>query len=90
MATFSGPLVRTKRSIEYTVPADESWGACYVEVNKAYWAIIQDLRRLKILGEDEMPSDDLIRVFPRDDEIVLVADVQSTTTGSFTELLDLG
>jgi hypothetical protein len=79
MATYSGPFVSKRVDLVYKVPAGEPWGSTYVEIEKAYYGLKDQLRRLGALGETESPADDLIRVLPHDDEIWLVATVENYT-----------
>lgn len=70
MATYSRREVRTTR-VEYFVPADASFGACWVEVYKAVSAATQELVSLGLLEQGREPSDDAIKIRPGDDEVVV-------------------
>jgi hypothetical protein len=77
MATYSGPFVSSHVDLVYKVPAGEPWGSTYVEIEKAYIGLKDQLRALGILSPMEVPADDLIRVLPHDDEIWVVATVEN-------------
>lgn len=75
MATWSR-RERVTRRIEFPVPADEPWGACWNQVFGAVNAAIAELRASGRLGEMEEPSDDAIRVLAGDDEIVIYYEIR--------------
>ncbi len=76
VATYSRREV-TIRRVEFDVPSDSPWGACWPEVCKAAAAAIAELRAAGRLGPDEAPADDLIRVFPRDDSVVVAYELRT-------------
>lgn len=91
MATASS-RIRVQARIEYTVPVSGEWGATYVEVQKAYIMLtdeLKDLARSQLLGDVPRFADDLIRVLPGEDEIVIFADVFTVTNPPSDELLGL-
>lgn len=59
---------RTVKTVEYTVPASEPWGACWNQVQQALDAACREYNeRYK---RDREPSDDAIRAHVTDDAIV--------------------
>lgn len=63
---------KTTTVVQYIVPADDKWGACWNEVQQALSKAITDWRELN--EAKDYPPDNAIRVFPRDDEIVIEFD----------------
>jgi hypothetical protein len=80
MATYSRREYTT-RHIEYTVPSDGLWGACWVEVDKAMVSAAREYRQVHRLPEGAALSDDALRFFPGDDEIVIRFEVKERTNG---------
>lgn len=80
MATYSRREV-VSRHIEYTVPTDGLWGACWVEVDKAIVVAAREYKERHGLPEGAAPSDDALRFFPGDDEIVIRFEVKERTDG---------
>jgi hypothetical protein len=73
MATYSR-RERVTRTVEFTVPAQRPYGACWVEVMKAIRAAIQEFRDLKypnIALDVFEPGDDEIRILAGDDEVIV-------------------
>jgi hypothetical protein len=70
MATWSR-RERVTRTVEWTVPASEPWGACWSEVAQAINQATRELREAGRLGESEDPSDSLIRVKVGDEEVIV-------------------
>lgn len=70
MAGYSRREVYTTR-VEFLVPAPWPEGACWVEVQKAISAAIQELRDTGRLGPDATPSDDAIRIRPGDEDVAV-------------------
>lgn len=67
---------RVTRHVEWTVPADLAWGACWNQVSNALDAALDDYRRLHQLPADATPADDAIRFFLGDEEIVIRFEVK--------------
>jgi len=67
---------RVTRRIEHVVPASRPWGACWNEVSLAIHAATMELREAGIIGPGEEPADDLIRVLPGGDEIVVFYEIE--------------
>lgn len=76
MATYERREVTTTR-VEFDVPASSPWGACWVEVQKAIAAVIEEMRTAGTLGLAEVPSDDRIRVTPGDEKIIVSYEIKS-------------
>lgn len=74
MATWTRREVVTRR-VEYIVPAEGPYGACWAEVCKAFSAIRSDLETAGVLPELASMPDDMVRVLPGEDEILIVADL---------------
>lgn len=70
MATYTRQEYETL-TVEYLVPFDEPWGACWVEVQKALAAMINDLERRGVISKGSTPSDDMIRVHANDEYLVI-------------------
>lgn len=70
MATYSRSEVTTTR-VEFAVPTHEPWGACWVEVEKAFAAATEALREAGRVRRDESPADDLIRLRCADDQLIV-------------------
>lgn len=70
MAEYSRRVMRTTR-VEFSVPAAEPWGACWVEVMKAIRAATRELVEAGRLAEGADPSDDTIRIRVGDDEVIV-------------------
>jgi hypothetical protein len=70
MATYERREVHTV-TVEFRVPAQRPYGACWPEVLKAVDAAIRDLRDAGVIAEDAVPPDDQIRIHARDEEIVV-------------------
>lgn len=81
MPTYSRQLIRTTR-VEYAVPAPPPFGACWSDVSRAIAAIHQELVNAGRLEEGEDAGDDVIRVEPRDDHIIVsyLAETTQDTT----------
>lgn len=77
MATNEGPFVKTVQTLVYKVPAAQPWGSTYVEIDKAYYALKQDLEKLGVIGKGENIPDSLINVLPMDDEIHVFAVIEN-------------
>lgn len=75
MSTYSR-RERVTRTVEWTVPANQPWGACWTEVFGAVNDAIRELRASGGLGEFEEPSDDAIRVLAGDDEIIVFYEIK--------------
>ena len=88
MAIYEGPKVHVTVDLVYVVPADWKFGSPWVEVEKAVAGMLQQLRSFGVLKENEHPSDDLIRVQPRDEEIWVVATIHDVTKTSTPIMLD--
>lgn len=70
MATWSR-RERTIRYVEWVVPADLAWGACWNQVSNALDKALDEYRRHNHLTARDLVPDDAIRVFPGDEEIVI-------------------
>lgn len=70
MASYERRVVSTIR-VEFVVPAGEPRGANWVEVMKAVSSAAVELRQLGLLGEDREPDDDMIRIRPEDDAVIV-------------------
>jgi hypothetical protein len=79
MATYSRREVHTTR-VEFLVPAAWPEGACWVEVQKAISAAIQELQANGLLGQDETPSDNQIRIRPGDEDVVVYFETSQALT----------
>jgi hypothetical protein len=77
MATYSRREYTT-RHIEYTVPCDGLWGACWAEVDKAMQVAAREFRQVHGLSQEAALSDDALRFFPGDDEIVIRFEVKGS------------
>lgn len=75
MATWSR-RERVTRTVEWTVPAAEPWGACWSEVVQAINQATRELREAGRLGESEEPSDSLIRVKVGDEEVIVFFEIK--------------
>ena len=73
MATYERREVTTVR-VEYLVPAEDRWGACWVGVYKAVAAAHAELREGGEGGAAVAAADDRIRIFPHDEMIVVSFD----------------
>lgn len=62
---------RVVRTVVYTIPASEPWGACWTEVDQAMEAALQDYSR----RYGRHPADDAIRVHAGDGVITVVFEV---------------
>lgn len=71
MATYSREVVH-KTEIVYKVPAEEPYGAAWVEVMKAIRAAHAELWKFGVVPEGKDAADDRIWVRCRDDEIHVV------------------
>lgn len=78
MATFSYRDVVT-RTREYTVPAAQPWGACLGDLRSAMNAASLAYREAHGTPEAVSLTDDALRFFPRDDEIVISFTVEEPT-----------
>lgn len=87
MATYEGPKVHVTAELVYTVPAEFRYGAYWPEVEKAVVGLLGKLRELGVLKPDEHPSDDLIRIYPADNEVRIVATIQDTLVQGTTTAL---
>jgi hypothetical protein len=89
MATYEGPKVHVTAELVYTVPAEYRYGACWPEVEKAVVGLLGKLRELGVLKPDEHPTDDLIRIYPADDEVRIVATIQDGIVKDSAKALSL-
>lgn len=74
--------VRTEhpsRRIEYRVPCHGLWGAASTEVQKALTAAASEYRQAYQLSRDAPLSDDALRVFPGDDEVIIRFEVEESS-----------
>lgn len=78
MATYSR-RERITRTVEFPVPAEQPYGACWAEVWKAFNAARQELVVAGRLEKDVSPPDDMIRILPGDDEVIVCYEVEETT-----------
>ena len=81
MATYSR-RERITRTVEFAVPA-EGGGACWVEVTRAVMAAHEELAELgridrRIDGEPRDAPDDMIRIRPDGEEIIVSYIVEET------------
>lgn len=77
MATFTHRDIVTRRR-EYVVPAPQPWGACYGEIAKAVSAAWADLCERRGMSTSGSMSDDALRFFPGDDEIIISFEIEET------------
>lgn len=70
MATWSR-AEKTTRTVEYTVPANEPWGATWNQVQQALSAAVTEWET----RHEHKMHDDSVRVHTRDDEIVITFEV---------------
>lgn len=75
MATYSSREQIT-RHIEYVVPCDGPWGACWSEVAKALGAAENSYRQIHDIDEKTALTDDALRFFVGDDEILIRFEVK--------------
>jgi hypothetical protein len=61
----------TTRRVEWVVPSSEPWGACWTEVMKAISACRQELIDADVIEADAAVPDDMIRILPGDDAVVV-------------------
>lgn len=80
MATYTRREWST-RHVEYAVPAEQPWGACWVEVDKAIVAATVEYRQRHFIPDDALPADDWLRVYPGDDEILIRFEVEEPANG---------
>jgi hypothetical protein len=78
MVTYSREE-KVRRTIEYRVPAEMPYGACWNQVVQAINAAIRELREAGALVDGEEPSDDRIWIQPNDDSIVIVFEAPEVT-----------
>lgn len=78
MATYSRREVVTRR-VEFVVPAQPPYGACWTEVAKAMSAARAELIEAGLLNKLAEAKDDQIKVYPADDEIVVSIDIGDVT-----------
>lgn len=83
MATYKRFEVTTRR-VEFHVPTHEPWGACWVEVQKAMTAAISEMRDAGLLGPDEQPHDELIRLHAADEAIIVAYEMAPTSSPEST------
>ena len=62
---------RVTRVVEWIVPAAPPYGACWNQVAQAIGQAERELRDTGRVAAGHEPADDLIRVLPGDDEIVV-------------------
>lgn len=74
MADYQRREITTRR-IEWAVPAPWPQGACWTEVQKAIVAAANELNDAGLIPPDDEPADDLIRVRPGDDEVIVSIEV---------------
>lgn len=74
MASYTSREVVTRR-VEYAVPAGPL-GSAMGEFDKAYAAALADWRQRNGKTKDDPLYDDWAHVFPRDDEVVIVFDIE--------------
>ena len=70
MATYTHREIVSRR-VEYIVPAAAPWGACLGDMSAALSAASRAYREAHNVDERLMLPDDALRLFPRDDEIVI-------------------
>lgn len=70
MATYGRREVTTTR-VEFPVPAEPPYGACWAEVMKAIRAAHQELWTAGLVPENQDAPDDLIKVTVSDDEVIV-------------------
>jgi hypothetical protein len=75
MATWSR-RERVVRSVEWSVPAPPPFGADWAQVFQAFHQAEAELRAAGRIPEGREPSDDLIRIRPGDDEIVIYYEIK--------------
>ncbi len=75
MATYSR-RERITRTVEFPVPAEPPYGACWAEVWKAFNAARQELVAAGLLEKDVMPPDDVIRILAGDDEVIVCYEME--------------
>lgn len=72
MTTWSREEVTTVRT-QWVVPAD-LFGACWNQVQQAIDMAIRELREQGGHDEAWVPSDDAIRILPRDEDVIVFYD----------------
>ncbi len=68
MATWSR-TEKTVTTVEWHIPADQPWGACWNEVYNVILMALEEYKTMK--HSTNRPSDDSIRVHAQDDVIVV-------------------
>lgn len=76
MATYERREVTT-RVVEYVVPAEHPYGACWVEVYKAVSAAHQELVAAGRIKQGDDAPDDMIRILPGDADVVVQYELDS-------------
>jgi hypothetical protein len=70
----------TTRAVEFIVPAQQPYGACWVELYKAVAAAHQELVAAGRIRKGEDAPDDLIRLLPGDEDIVVRYELAAEAT----------
>lgn len=73
MATYERREVTT-RVVEFVVPAEHPYGACWVELYKAVAAAHQELVEAGRIKAGSDAPDDMIRILPGDADVVVQYD----------------
>ncbi len=80
MSTVNRREVTTVR-VEFQIPANHPYGACWNQVELAIKAAWRELREEARIAEEAEPPDDMIRVLPMDDAIVVYYDKPARVIG---------
>lgn len=62
---------RAVTTVEYVIPADPKWGACWNQVQQAINAAVYEFRGVGPSEPWVDPADNVIRVFANGDEIIV-------------------
>jgi len=80
MATYERREVTT-RVVEFIVPAEHPYGACWVEVCKAVSAAHQELVAAGRIKQGDDAPDDMIRILPGDSDVVVQFEMDHQSVG---------
>jgi hypothetical protein len=80
MATYDRRETTT-RTVEFIVPAEHPYGACWVEVYKAVSAARQELVAAGRIKQGDDAPDDMIRILPGDSDVVVQFEMDRQSVG---------
>lgn len=79
MATYTSRTVASTRH-EWIVPASQPWGATWADVSAAIGAAWSAFRELHGLTDDAPMPGDFVRLYPKDDDIVIQFTTEEPTS----------